>query len=67
MRADFLKSTIIVSAVISAVNVVFNQLRKGEPRPLQAVVSGVVTGICIVGVLYWQSKKKKNAETSEPK
>lgn len=51
----------ISSAVISVVNVVFSQIREGEPELVQSVVRGAVTGIVITAVLYWSSKNRTNA------
>ena len=66
-----MRSNVIVRAIISfvvafIVTVVIHLLWNGEPRLIQAVVTGVTNGIIITAVQhYWQNKKKSKSDTSD--
>lgn len=51
-------AAIICSAIITGINVIGNLIRKSEVDFVPAVVSGVVTGVVTVAVLYWMTGKK---------
>lgn len=51
-----------LAVTVSIVNVIIHQIRKGEPRLVQSVISGVAVGIGVAAFRYWKNGAKTKSD-----
>ena len=51
-----------LAVTVSIANMIMYQIRKGEPRVAQSVISGLAVGIGIAAFRCWKSRAKANAD-----
>ena len=56
---------LVFSLSLAVFTVVVNYIRKGEPRLLQAIVTGLVVGFTVAVFTHWQKKKNAKAEIGD--
>ncbi len=63
MRVSFIPAVIISAVVISLILLVVNQVDKGETRVVQSVVTGSISALVSVSLMYWMREKKSDSDS----